>query len=203
MENNGIERDRTHTGVLNINTVISATMLNELRGQYSYEDRPRINNGEALDFNSQVGPQVQVSRCCFFGGVAFLPVQQNDDRLQFADNFSLIRGAHNMKFGFDWNRAHVEQIFRGNWRGVYVFNNVASFVNVLNQVPGAVADQFRVFFGNGRLDGVAVRRRYILSGFVESKPAPDHDRRAALRSRPESTARISQFAAPADGQDSE
>jgi hypothetical protein len=55
-----------------------------------------------------------------------------------------------MKFGFDFNRGHVEQIFRGNWRGVYVFNNVANFVNALNKVPGAVADQFRVFFGNGR-----------------------------------------------------
>jgi hypothetical protein len=150
LENNGTERDRTHTGVLNINTVISATMLNELRGQYSYEDRPRINNGEELDFNSQVGPQVQVSGCCNFGGVSFLPIQQNDDRLQFADNFSLIRGAHNVKFGFDFNRGHVEQIFRGNWRGVYVFDNVTNFVNVLNRVPGAVADQFRVFFGNGR-----------------------------------------------------
>jgi hypothetical protein len=117
VENNGTERDRTHTGVLNINTVISANALNELRGQYSYEDRPRINNGEALDFNSEVGPQTQVSGCCFFGGVAFLPIQQNDDRLQIADNFSLIRGGHNIKFGFDWNRSHVEQ-FSGNWRGV-------------------------------------------------------------------------------------
>jgi hypothetical protein len=163
VENNGIERDRTHTGVLNINTVISATMLNELRGQYSYEDRPRINNGEALDFNSQVGPQVQVSRCCFFGGVAFLPIQQNDDRLQFADNVSLIRGAHNMKFGFDWNRAHVEQVFRGNWRGVYIFNNVSSFVNVLNRVPGAVADQFRAFFGAGRF----VASQYDVATFFQ------------------------------------
>jgi len=111
VQNNGTERDRTHTGVLNINTIISASALNELRGQYSYEDRPRINNGEALDFNSQVGPQTQVQGCCFFGGVSFLPIQQNDDRFQIADNFSLIRGGHNIKFGFDWNRSHVEQVF--------------------------------------------------------------------------------------------
>ena len=44
--------------------------------------------------------------------------------------------------------------FRGNWRGVYIFNNLKSFLNVLNNVPGAVPDQFRIFYGDG-----AVRRR--------------------------------------------
>jgi TonB dependent receptor len=135
-----------------VNTVISARMINEFRWQYAFEDRPRLNNGEGADFVSKVGPQVQVTGCCFFGGVSFLPIQQNDSRLQFADNFSLIGGGHNFKFGFDFNRSHVAQTFRGNWRGVYIFNNTTNFVNNLNSPSTNAADQFRIFFGAGAFD---------------------------------------------------
>lgn len=149
IENNGTERDRTHTAVVNANTVISPTVLNEARFQYSYEERPRVNNGETMDFDSKVGPQVQITGCCYFGGVSYLPVPMYDYRVQFADNVSIIKGAHNVKLGFDWNRSFVKQQFRGNWRGVYIFNNIQSFMNVVNGVPDAVPDQFRVFFGSG------------------------------------------------------
>jgi hypothetical protein len=44
----------------------------------------------------------------------------------------------------------VDQIFRGNWRGVYIFNNIQNFVNNLNKVAGAAPDQFRIFFGDGK-----------------------------------------------------
>lgn len=152
LDNNGTEQDQTHTGVVNVNTVFSASMLNEFRWQYSFERRPRLNNGEGSDFQLKVGPQVQVSGCCFFGGVSFLPITDNDSRLQFADNFSYLKGKHNLKVGVDFNRSHVAQTFRGNWRGVYVFNSITNFVNNLNRVPGAVADQFRIFFGAGLFD---------------------------------------------------
>jgi hypothetical protein len=152
LTNNGTEKDRTHTAVVNANTVIRPTLLNELRWQYSYEERPRVNNGEGMDFNPVAGPQTQVTGCCFFGGISYLPVVQDDDRIQLADNVSWITGGHNVKFGFDFNRAHVGQIFRGNWRGVYVFNSIQNFVNNLNRVPGAAPDQFRIFFGSGAFD---------------------------------------------------
>ncbi|MBI3941210.1 MAG: TonB-dependent receptor [Acidobacteria bacterium] len=162
-DNNGTERDRTHTGVINVNTVLSGTTLNEFRWQYSFEDRPRVNNGESNDFSSKVGPQVQVSGCCFLGGVSFLPIVQNDSILQFADNFSYVKGAHNVKVGFDWNRAHVNQIFRGNWRGVYIFNTIQNFLNNLNRAPGSAADQFRIFFGDGKF----VASQYAVAAFVQ------------------------------------
>lgn len=155
IDNNGTERDRTHTAVVNLNSIFSPTLLNEFRWQYSYEERPRVNNNESDDFVSKVGPQVQVSGCCFFGGVSFLPVQQYDDRLQFTENLSIIKGAHNLKVGFDYNRSFVDQVFRGNWRGVYIFNNIQNFVRARNkQINPATnqpytADQYRLFFGDG------------------------------------------------------
>jgi Carboxypeptidase regulatory-like domain/TonB dependent receptor-like, beta-barrel len=156
IENNGIEKDRTHTAVVNLNSIFSPTLLNEFRWQYSYEERPRVNNGEQDDFVSVVGPQTQITGCCFLGGVSFLPITQYDDRLQFTDNLSLIKGAHNLKVGFDYNRSYVDQIFRGNWRGVYVFNTIGNFVRArnkeLNPATGQpfTADQLRLFFGAGK-----------------------------------------------------
>lgn len=160
---NGMEKDRTHTAVINANTVFSSSMLNEFRWQFSFEDRPRINNGEALDFNSKAGPAITVSGCCFLGGVSFLPILENDSRLQFADNFSYIRGSHNIKIGFDYNRSHVDQIFRGNWRGVYIFNTIQNFADNLNGKPGAVPDQFRIFFGDGAFEAV----QKDIAGFIQ------------------------------------
>ena len=156
IENNGTEKDRTHTAVVNLNSIFSPTLLNEFRWQYSYEERPRVNNGEQDDFVSVVGPQTQITGCCFLGGVSFLPITQYDDRLQFTDNLSLIKGAHNLKVGFDYNRSYVDQIFRGNWRGVYVFNTIGNFVRArnkeLNPATGQpfTADQLRLFFGAGK-----------------------------------------------------
>ncbi len=165
LDDNGTERDRTLAGDASVNTVISGSMVNEFRWQYAFEDRPRLNNGEPPDFVSKVGPSIQVSGCCFFGGVSFLPIQQNDSRLQFADNFSVIRGGHNVKFGFDFNRSHVTQTFRGNWRGVYTFNNITNFVNNVNNPSGAgvAADQFRIFFGTGVWDAAQKE----IAGFIQ------------------------------------
>lgn len=160
---NGTEMDGTHTGVINANTVINPNLLNEARFQYSFERRPRVNNGEAMDFVPTAGPQVSVGGCCYFGGVSYLPAPEIDTRTQFADNVSYIKGTHNVKFGFDYNRSYVDQIFRGNWRGVYLFNNIQNFVNVLNKVPGAVPDQFRIFFGDGKF---AVAQPDV-AGFVQ------------------------------------
>jgi hypothetical protein len=49
----------------------------------------------------------------------------------------------------------VDQIFRGNWRGVYIFNNIQNFVRAREkQINPATnqpytADQVRLFFGDG------------------------------------------------------
>ena len=83
-------------------------------------------------------------------------MKQYDDRWQFTDNFSVIRGSHNFKVGFDANRSFVDQIFRGNWRGVYIFNTVDSYLRAVRKdmnpaTPGQpyAADQLRLFFGDG------------------------------------------------------
>jgi hypothetical protein len=152
LANNGTERDRTHTAVINANSIFSSTLVNEFRFQFGREDRPRISNGEGADFVSKTGPQTQISGCCFFGGVSNLPAPEYDTKLQFADSVSLVHRAHTFKFGGEFDRNFIDQTFRGNWRGVYIFNTLQAFVDVYNKVPNAVPDSFRIFFGDGKFE---------------------------------------------------
>ena len=174
--NNGTEQDFNKGGVATLTSVFSPVFLNELRFQDRVEDRPRVNNGEGSDFVNLAGPQTQVSGCCFFGGVSFLPIPVTSKSLQFSDAATWIHGGHAVKFGVDVNRYHTSEIFRGNWRGVYIFNNLSTFLDVLNKKQNAVPDQFRIFYGDGNFDAVVnnpavfvqdswkINRRVTLSG---------------------------------------
>ena len=176
LNNNGTEQDFSHAGVASLTSAFSPTLLNEIRYQYRVEDRPRVNNGEGLDFVNTAGPQTQVSGCCFFGGVSFLPIPVTSTSSQVSDSATWIHGAHTVKFGVDYNRYHTSEIFRGNWRGVYIFNTLQGYLNVLNKVPNAMPDQFRIFYGDGQFDAVVnnpaffaqdswkISRRVTLSG---------------------------------------
>jgi hypothetical protein len=66
-----------------------------------------------------------------------------------------IKGAHHLKFGIDYDRSFANQVFRGNWRGLYVFFSPLNYVRALNKQTNPLtgqpytADLFRVFFGEG------------------------------------------------------
>lgn len=156
LENNGTERDSTHIGVVSLHSSFSSGILNEFRVHYSYESRLRTNNLEQGDFKNVAGPEVRIIGCCALGGLASLPVDQNDSRWQLADNFSIINGRHYLKLGVDINHTSVSQVFRGNWRGLYLFTSLNNYLRVaggqVNPTTGQPypADFLRIFFGEGR-----------------------------------------------------
>jgi hypothetical protein len=115
---NAVEKDKTHTVVAQLSTVFSPTTLNEIRVQFSREDRPREPN--------TTDPTITVTGLGRTGRVTFLPSLQDDDRYQFLDNFTLIRGQHQVRAGFDLNFIHVQQpFFLSRAGGEYRFNSVA------------------------------------------------------------------------------
>lgn len=163
LNNNGTEQDFSHAGVVSVTSSITPTLLNEFRFQDRVEDRPRVNNGEGMDFVNKAGPQTQITGCCYFGGVSYLPIPVTSQTMQAANATTWIRGAHTVKFGAEINRYRTQETFRGNWRGVYIFNNLQKFLDVTNGVAGAVPDQFRIFYGDGKFDGIIKNP----SGFVQ------------------------------------
>jgi hypothetical protein len=131
--------------------VLTPRQINELRFNYNWEDRPRVQNpiaGTTTVNGVSDGAAVIVTGTTAsrpgLGAVDFLPIPETDTRTQITENYTYIVGKHDLKFGVDYNRSTVEQVFRGNARGVFTFDNFTSFVN---KTP----NRFRQFFGAGVL----------------------------------------------------
>ena len=134
---NGIERDFVHTVSGSVNTTISPTTLNEVRVQFSREDRPREYNGPLMSGSDRPLPDtgIDYAGSYRFGLPFFLPVEDHDTRFQFNENLSLIRGAHNIKLGFELNRTNTTQTFIGFANGRFIFDSVDGFLNYVNIGP--------------------------------------------------------------------
>ncbi len=78
----------------------SANDINELRAQWNI-------NQFNVTTNDQGGPGLDVQGYGFFGRGIFLPSFTRSRRYEFADNVTLLRGHHNLKFG-------VYELVRGN-----------------------------------------------------------------------------------------
>ncbi len=117
VSNNGTEGDRQNTFVGQLNTFFTSTFINEFRGQYSREDRPRTPNVLSPLVNNGIGS---------FGTVSFLPTTEFDTRIQLNDNLTLNRGNHSFKFGVDFNRTFADQLFAFRQTGNFSFPTIGS-----------------------------------------------------------------------------
>ena len=135
---NGRETDNSNSFIGSLVTNFSANLLNEFRFQYAKENRPRFYDGPDLP-DTTIGT-FDGSVSYRFGRPFFLPVPSDDVRLQFTDNFTVIRGNHTIKFGADINRTRVSQTFIGFARGRYIFaaptidGAINGFINYINGV---------------------------------------------------------------------
>jgi hypothetical protein len=150
---NGIERDRSHSIVAQVNSVFR-TMVSEARVQYAREPRPRPYNGPDLPDTAiaNFGPNGE-DRSFRFGRPFFLPVNDaTDQRFQGSESLTLLRGPHVVKFGGELNWTSMTQVFQGFARGRYIFTGgmpqfeafltapsspaaLSSFVLYLQRVP--------------------------------------------------------------------
>jgi len=144
VSNNSLEKDSQHTVVAQLSTVFSPTLLNEVRVQFSREDRPREPNTE--------DPTLTVTGLGTAGRVTFLPSLETDDRFQIVDNFTMLRGNHSFRVGFDLNFLHVKQpFFLSRSGGEYRFNSVADYLTTVNTGQQRWRD-FRQGFGRADVD---------------------------------------------------
>lgn len=125
LNNNGDEKNRTHSGLAQWTTILSPTTVNDLRISGTHEIRPRTSNSQLPGVTSTIGQ---------FGARNFLPTTQNDSRLQISDGLAVSRGRHNWKFGFDYNLLRTYQRFGQNQFGFFTFNtaNVAEILDILS-----------------------------------------------------------------------
>lgn len=119
-----LQPDTNYTTLGQWTSVLSSRHLNELRAQVSREIRPRTFQGE--------GPQVTITNLAVYGppssgswgNVGFA---SEDTRYQFADNFSIVTGAHTTKIGGDFLRIAGHALYNQQFNGAYTFSSLANW----------------------------------------------------------------------------
>ncbi len=137
---NGVENDWAHGVTTTLLSTISSTLLNEFRGQWAKEWRPRPYGGPQVPGQSRPFPDTGFD---FGGGYRvgmpfFLPVEYDDDRIQINNNVSILRGDHSIKAGIEWNDVTSSQTFIGFANGRYIFSSFDGFRNYVNLGPNYV-----------------------------------------------------------------
>ena len=144
---NGLEQSHSHAVNGSLGSFFSSQTSNELRFQFSREDRPRPytgpNNhrGDTTGVSSIFGAAVPFhdtdidpAHSFRFGLPFFLPIRDDHDtRVQLLDNLSISRGNHLIKLGGEWNRTSTTQVFVGFAGGRIAFTSVHGFENFVNQ----------------------------------------------------------------------
>ncbi len=111
---------------LNLFSTISATKLNEAHFSYTRELRPR----SAVTSNVPADTAMGFGTTFRFGHPFFLnpTVDELLWRTDIKDNFSIVSGNHNVKFGGEWLHTLNDQVFRGFFQGRYIFDSVTGFL---------------------------------------------------------------------------
>lgn len=133
---NGLEGLDTEAYVASYSGQFGANLLNDLNLNYITEDTPREDKGLNL-------PEIQLGSARY-GEVAFLPIVSTTERKAFGDTVTYAFGDHVFKGGVEYNDTSIDQVFRGNWRGVFLFSNEADLLN-------GRWNQYRQFGGLGGL----------------------------------------------------
>lgn len=127
---NAVEKDYSHAFTGSAISSLSSTMLNEFRFQWAKEWRPRPYDGPLISGQSRPLPDTafDFGSSYRFGEPFFIPVDYFDQRIQFNDNLSIIKGSHQIKLGAEYNHVNSNQTFRGFQNGRYIFGSTDGFL---------------------------------------------------------------------------
>ncbi|HKS25826.1 MAG TPA: carboxypeptidase regulatory-like domain-containing protein [Thermoanaerobaculia bacterium] len=131
---NAIEKDSSHAILGGLTSTVTQSLLNEFRFQFARENRPRPYNGPNITGQNRPLPDTAFDfvRSYRFGEPFFIPVKYYDTRIQYNDNVSYLRGAHNFKAGIDFNRVNSVQTFVGFANGRWIFDSTDGFLEDLH-----------------------------------------------------------------------
>jgi len=135
---NGIEGLQSHAYVASWTSQYGPSLLNDLNGQYVIEQTPRAAIQPDL-------PEIRYGSFSF-GSTSFLPITSAADRISFGDTVTYLAQNHVVKGGAEFNKTSINQVFKGNWRGVYVFAG--------NNLPNLLAGKWTQYFQFGGLGGL-------------------------------------------------
>ena len=112
---------RDAAGTFQDTITIGNDKVNEFRFQYA-------RRGLSYFYNTKIPqgsfPAVNIPGFAYFGREPYSYIQRTEQRFQFTDNLSWTKGAHDIKFGGDFNYLPLDAIFTVNYGGVYDFGGL-------------------------------------------------------------------------------
>jgi hypothetical protein len=145
---NGIEGpSKINVFNLNLFSTLTTNRLNEFHVTYSREDRPRSAVSSSVPADTGIGfaPSFR------FGNPFFLApnVDELVQRWQFKNNFSLVVGRHTIKTGGEWLHTNNFQVFRGFFKGRYLFDSVTGFLRYTSPAAPGGYGPYTIGCSNG------------------------------------------------------
>lgn len=139
LDEESLKTEDTLTFIASMTSVIGSRGVNEFRIQSATDNLDRLS----LRVGTPIEAQVRFRFASFdsVGKFDFLPIFVEEEQLQIKNDFSYLFGAHDMKFGVDYSKDDLAQLFAGSRDGRYDFNSPEDFLS--NN-----ADRARIWFGD-------------------------------------------------------
>ena len=125
-----------------LTTVFSSSLVNELRGQWVYDNRTESPSSGLA--------QVNINDLGVIGGNNQGQYIYNAKRNEVLDNVSFTHGRHNLKFGVDLNFSPEQQQRETNYGGDYTFNTLADYLAAIAGDRSRITRYQQTIAANGK-----------------------------------------------------
>ncbi len=139
LDEESLKTEDTLSIIASMTSVVGSRGVNEFRIQSATDNLDRLSK--------RVGTPIEAQVRFFFdefdsvGKFDFLPIFVEEEQLQVKNDFSYLFGAHDMKFGVDYSKDDLAQLFAGSRDGRYDFGSPEDFLS--NE-----AFRARIWFGD-------------------------------------------------------
>ena len=139
LDEESLKTEDTLSFIASMTSVIGSRGVNEFRIQSADDNLDRLS----LRVGTPIEAQVRFRFAGFdsVGKFDFLPIFVEESQLQIKNDFSYLFGAHDLKFGVDYSKDDLAQLFAGSRDGRYDFNSPEDFLS--NN-----ANRARIWFGD-------------------------------------------------------
>jgi hypothetical protein len=131
----------TNSIVAEVVSIFGSNKINEFRLQHATDDLDRLSLrvGEPVEalvrFRDRDAGRDQV------GKFDFLPIIAEEEKFQIQNSFSYLFGEHDLKFGIEYQKDDLAQVFKGSADGRYDFQSMEDFL--ANNASNA-----RIYYGD-------------------------------------------------------
>lgn len=139
LDEESLKTEDTLSVIASMTSVVGSRGVNEFRFQSATDNLDRLSLRVGTPIEAQV--RFRFGDFNSVGKFDFLPIFVEETQLQVKNDFSYLFGAHDMKFGVDYSKDDLAQLFAGSRDGRYDFNSAEDFLS--NN-----ANRARIWFGD-------------------------------------------------------